>query len=81
LDGEKQFDISEAWCETQDGKKTQGLWVQLDTKNNIVPQSTLGKLLQYLEVKTLNDLKEKVITGYPDDKKGYLVATTYEKTA
>jgi hypothetical protein len=76
-DGERQFKISEAWNSTKKGKKVQGLWVQLDTNNNIIANSSLGKLLSYLKAESPNDLLGMKLTGYPDSK-GYLVLTTYD---
>lgn len=76
-DGEREFQISEAWSETRKGKKVQGLWVQLDEENRLVSSSTLAKLLQYLKASTVNDLKGMNVTGFPDTR-GYVVLTTYD---
>lgn len=77
-DGEREFQISEAWNDTKNkGKVVQGLWVQLDDSNKLIANSTLAKLLQYLKVSKINDLVGKEVTGYPDTK-GYVVLTTYE---
>lgn len=79
IDGERELIISEAWNETRRGlKKTQGLWVNLDNEQKLIANSTLGKLLSYHEVDTINDLTGKTVTGYPDEK-GYTVLTTYDK--
>jgi len=75
-DGEREFQISEAWNDTRKGKKVQGLWVQLDDENRLVSSSTLAKLIQYLKVPKINDLKDMKVTGYPDTN-GYVVLTTY----
>ncbi len=78
LNGEREFQISQAWNETRKGeKKVQGLWVQLDDNGKLVPSSTLGKLLEFHTVDKVNDLIDQKILGYPCPK-GYIVLTTYE---
>ena len=76
-DGEREFKISEAWNNTRRGKKTQGLWVQLDKENKLIANSTLARLLNYLKVEKVGDLVDKKVKGYPDNN-GYIVLTTYD---
>ena len=78
LDGEREFQISEAWNDTRKGKKVQGLWIQMDGSNKLIANSTLAKLLAYQKVGTVRDLTGKNVVGYPDTN-GYLVMTTYDK--
>ena len=77
-DGEREFKISEAWNNGKRGKEVNGLWVQLDDEQRLVSNSTLAKLIQYLGVPKISDLKGMKVTGYPDTK-GYVVLTTYDK--
>jgi hypothetical protein len=79
LDGEREFIISEAWNETKTGKRTQGLWIQLDNNGKLVANSNLGNLLNYYKVSKISDLKGKHVFGYPDEN-GYLVLTTINMT-
>lgn len=78
IDGEREFQISEAWNDSRRGKKVQGLWIQLGSDKKLIANSTLGKLLAYHKAATINDLQGKKVTGYPDTN-GYVVLTTYDK--
>lgn len=60
------FDVDEAWVQTREGDiKPQGLWIKLDTNKQLNAMSTIAKLLEYLNLKTINDLKNKEIQLYP----------------
>ena len=76
-DGEREFQISEAWNDGRKGKEVNGLWVQLDNEQKLISSSTLAKLIQYLDAPKISDLKGMHVTGYPDTK-GYVVLTTYD---
>lgn len=76
-DGEREFQISEAWNDGRKGKEVNGLWVQLDNEQRLISNSTLAKLMQFHDVSKVNDLKGMKVTGYPDTK-GYVVLTTYD---
>lgn len=73
-----ELQISEALVLTRSGQtKSQGLWVQLDKKNQLFPHSTLGYLLSYHNAKTVNDLIGRTVIGYRNEK-GYVVLTTFD---
>lgn len=68
----KEFDISDAWIESNAGdKRVAGLWFSL-VDGQINKTSTLAKVLTYYEVDTLGQLIGKTINAYPD-KNNFLV--------
>ena len=73
----QEINISEAWVDYRKEKTVNGLWVKLNSKNQIIPNSTLGKLLKYNKITSLNELVGKTIKGYPDEN-GFTVLTTYD---
>ena len=64
----KKFFISDAWI---DRENIQGLWLPSGA-TAIMPESALGKLLDYYEVSSLQELKDKKLKSFPD-KNGFLV--------
>lgn len=69
--------ISEAWTDIRKEKKVQGLWVKTNNSNQILPMSTLGKLIAYHELGSIKDLVNKEVQGYSDTN-GYTVLTTFD---
>lgn len=76
-DGEKEFKVSKAWSEKRGKRETQGLWFNLDSEGKLIKNSTLGRLLEYLNVQKLGDLIGMEVNAYPDEN-SYLVLTTYD---
>ncbi len=62
----KEFEISNVWVQTKAGKRSQGLWLTI-VNGQISPYSGLGKLLSYYNCSTVNDLKNKTVSAYPDE--------------
>lgn len=71
---DREFTISDSWIEDYKGqKRVAGLWVNLQN-NEINVNSTLARLLNYYNVKTIGDLIGKEVIAYPD-RRDYLVLT------
>ena len=76
----KEFKISDIWV-TKDGNLTiKGLWFTLSEAEKLSPSSSLAQLLDYYDVNTLEELIEKQVKVFPDEK-NYLVivACDHEK--
>jgi len=63
------FNISDAWVQTNTGIQIKGLWLALQNNGDeILKTSTLAKVLKYYNVNTLKDLIGQTVYVYPDSK-------------
>lgn len=78
-DRDLMFTVSEAWSKKKDEEVVHGLWVQIDEEDNtIIPNSTLGRFMEYADVEVLSELEGKTVKCFSNSD-GYLCVTTYDK--
>ena len=76
----KEFKISDIWVTKDDAPIIKGLWFTLSEAEKLSPSSSLAQLMQYYGVSILEELIEKQVKVFPDEK-NYLVivACDHEK--
>lgn len=72
------LDISKIKCIKKNKVKVVGLWVQLDSEDNINKSSSVALLLDFLKVKTIGEIINKEVdTVEESDNVPYLVIKAY----
>jgi hypothetical protein len=75
--GKNKLEISDAVIKhPRNGKVIKAIYLAKDHENNIIINSTLGKVLQYYNCSTINDMLGKFVIVEADPK-DYLVLIAY----
>jgi hypothetical protein len=72
-----KFNVDEVLIKQKESLVTRGLWIIRDDDKNILSTSTLGRFLNFLQVKTVKDLMGKEITLAPKDNQ-FMAAIAYK---